>query len=658
MKSSFKKTFFMLAIMIAVALCGLLVLASQQYRLYGQHEKTINQIEKLIFKYAIIREQIIDSFADNDYKQLSKISGSFEDFQNNITNILDNSLIPVHYKLSFLQQIDLPGVILLLRKVQSEDISKSQLREINQETRIIGERLMLFERLVLGYAKKKLVGFQAIVIGILALIVFLVTTLLIVAYKWLILPLVNLNEQLDNIKAGKQADLYNPGGWSEVNDLSLHVDAVLRQTLTIQEQLKRYVNVMESCRKFLMAIQHSGTKEELCQEACKSLLSNPDYILAWIGERDNEEESLMPIAADGSTTMSGDECKECMAVLLATGNDTNEVSDPSWQAFVQGEAVLRADILAGVPKGPFKNTPLVNGKIDCLSLPLLYNDDRYGAMSVYIMGNNGINEVEISLLAEMAKTLAFRMAMFGCGGDGRLRESLSQNSQVAIATAIGEFAPSLAHEITDLNNGIINYAQMVIDDLNGNDFADSKHLLKNVISGGERVASIIEILASDRYGSEFLKSLENLHKVVNGVLSLTSYQLKKEGITVSFDNQLSSSIMCPGYPVQLLLIVLMNYAVKYLNYFYNHGRPDKYINLVAAPEKNKMKNMINLVMEFKGEPDGLVDQSAAMDVEAFHQRHATSILIGKGLAHQLGGEIIFDDFTEKKPSIKLVLPVS
>ena len=152
-----RKSFFITVALIAGTLGFLLMLAVNQFQLYGQHEKIISQTEKFIFQYSIIREQIIEDVVSGRVDELEELSSSVEELNANIIKILNNSLIPAEYKFSFLQQIDLPGLALLLRKASSDTANTNLLQIINQETRVIGERFILFERLVLGYAKQKLV---------------------------------------------------------------------------------------------------------------------------------------------------------------------------------------------------------------------------------------------------------------------------------------------------------------------------------------------------------------------------------------------------------------------------------------------------------------------------------------------------------------------
>ena len=131
-------------------------------------------------------------------------------------------------------------------------------------------------------------------------------------------------------------------------------------------------------------------------------LSNPDYVLAWIGVEDHDEQEIMPLVVDGSTTMSCDECQECFSALLAA----QEGEEPAYEAFKKGAPVFMPDVLAEAPKGPFKNTPLAGGRVDSVSLPMVFDGNTYGVLTIYSTTPGGLLPAEAELLFEMATLVA------------------------------------------------------------------------------------------------------------------------------------------------------------------------------------------------------------------------------------------------------------
>jgi signal transduction histidine kinase len=752
-----RKSFFITASLIAAALGALLLLAFNQFQLYGRHEQIISRTEKLTFQYSTIREQIIEDIVQGRSRELAQISSAVEELHNSIITLLDSPLIPDEYKFSFMQQIDLPGLVLLLRRTGAEQEDKNLLRRINEETRIIGERFMLLERLVLGYAKQKLVDFQAIVIGILALVVFLVVSLMVITYRFLILPVVNLTAQTESVLQGKQDQLYSPRGWREVASLADKMNLLLRESGRSREEAMRLERILQSCRLVAGKIREAEGTEELCQLVCRYLLTNPDYILAWIGTEEGGSGGLTPFAADGSSTMTGKECQECFGALLAAQEGK---SDPAVQALRTGETVIRQNILAGAPKGPFKNTPMANGMVDSISLSIGQGKEIFGVLTVYVMAKGGVQELEAKTLAELAEILDGRLNFFrilkklelekmvkNCIGEktdiislaldregniwsvdtylsaspyrkamesrigGRISDVVRplsdpekvmlkaalaearryefnaelvgfggifsailapadnfpaeeatlllvlippqknmliqpENFQVAYSSAVGQFASTIAHEITDLSNGIINYAQMLSDEMGDEPASEQqRRQLDRIIAGGEKVASVVEPLLVEQHDAEYANDFAGVQSIADEVFSLAGYVLRNDGITVHCTVQ-PQSLQYRRQHLRLILLTLVNSLRAVLNAQYPQKDPGKGLDLLFQQFGEGGADMLRIS----------VTVPCPADEENISEACPSGFWLCKELVRNIGGEMKFSPAGRQRIEIELFLP--
>jgi len=755
-----RKSFYVTFTLIGIALGSLLLLAFNQFQLYGQHEKIISQTEKFIFQYSIIREQIIENVVAGRLNELDEISTSVEELHGNITRILDNSLIPVEFKFSFLQQIDLPGLVLLLRKASAEKENKSLLQSINRDTRVIGERFLLFERLVLGYAKQKLVDFQMIIIGTLALVVFLVIILMVVMYRLLIMPVISLTNQSENVLQGQQDKIYNPRGWHEISILSDKMSELLSESQDRSEKVERYSRMMLCLQHVLKKIQeHHHDREKLYKAVCRALLVNEDYILAWIGVEDPDEKGIMPVAADGSSTMSCDECDECFATLLA---EEEGEKDPALKALQSRETVIHNNILADAPKGLYKNTPLAEGVVDSISLPIMFGDRKFCVLTVYVMVAGGILEDEAELLnriatvfgeklnhlnlhhkldldktvrniiGEYSDIITFTLDKTGSilsvdsyltasiysdavpqwigmniadivlpendserivldrsladvnrydfnarlvGFDEKfsailepIDEFLSEeaifllvlvppqknifiqpeNCQVVYSAAIGQFASNIAHEITDLSNGMINYAQMLSDDIADEEGDEGKEYLEKIIADGEKMASMVEPLLIDQDDFEFSKSIEDVRAIFNDVLQLVGPLFKRDCIIVNLDIR-STSIQYRKQHLQLILLILLKRLRESLNERYPQKDNDKVLDITVSEYKEEAQNILMISIVFTGRE---LDYESA----EIQKGKMAGMWLSQELARNLGGEMKLGITDNEKIKVELLLP--
>ena len=108
-----------------------------------------------------------------------------------------------------------------------------------------------------------------------------------------------------------------------------------------------------------------------------------------------------------------------------------------------------------------------------------------------------------------------------------------ESIRTAQLAAIGELAAGVAHEVNYPINGIINYAQLLLDDCQ--EETVQSDLLQRIVKEGERISSIIyELLSFAREGDND-KERVCLNQIVNDCLALVQHQLSKDGIDVATD---------------------------------------------------------------------------------------------------------------------------
>jgi signal transduction histidine kinase len=99
--------------------------------------------------------------------------------------------------------------------------------------------------------------------------------------------------------------------------------------------------------------------------------------------------------------------------------------------------------------------------------------------------------------------------------------------------SIGELAAGVAHEINNPINNIMNYAQILIDEFKDEGRDDS--VTRRIIKDGDRIATIVRSLLSFARIRKEEKNLIFLHEIFSDTMSLTSAQLRKDGIHLNVD---------------------------------------------------------------------------------------------------------------------------
>ncbi|MCX5864606.1 MAG: GAF domain-containing protein [Deltaproteobacteria bacterium] len=643
-----KKTIHATAISVALILVALLCLGVRQYQLYRNHVEVSQQTEKLIFQFSIIREHVTENLLEGQYGGLASVSAELEELNRNLASVIGNRFIDDHYKLTLANAVDLPGLVLLVRKISAGPVKPENLRQLNTEIRTLGERLMLFDRVLVEHGKRELISFQNVVIGALALVVSLIIVLLLFFQRRLIAPLLDLVQQVKEVASGTRPGLSIAGRSGEISELaySFH-DLLMARDITAQG-LAKFQRVASAVKGAQLTIARAKTKDSLFKEVCRALLANHEYCLVWIGQADETGE-IMPVTADGATSMSNKECEACMAVLLTEAEEKGLEQNPAALALRSKAPVVRMDILAGIPKGLLKGTPLADGQAACAALPILWQNTVYGVLSIYALSPMDFDPKEMELLEGLAGDLGLALHtlegqqhlasrenlhgrlfealrviqltlsptgtildansvfgdMAGCGADqipGRLwrdflvkgkpgladdtsglmeklrsaegaplafswvtppqrflcrvvpdretdgelerlilvgyplaRQEMVGGREVGLRLEmIAALASGVSHEVSDLSNGLINYAQVLADEeqLKRPGHPENELVLK-IIETGERIAGIVRkfILYGQEEGAtagEFLP----VGTVLEDALLLIGYHLRSEGIGV------------------------------------------------------------------------------------------------------------------------------
>ncbi len=181
--------------------------------------------------------------------------------------------------------------------------------------------------------------------------------------------------------------------------------------------------------------------------------------------------------------------------------------------------------------------------------------------------------------------------------------------RTAQLAAIGELAAGVAHEVNNPINGIINFAQILLDDAEKD--SQQAEILNRIVKEGERIATIIYNLLSFARENENEQTFIDLNEVVRASISLVEHQLKNNGIEIT-TNFYDPSCLIRGNFLQLQQVVLnlLSNSRYALNERYREPSPLKKIHISCEPVILEGKEYIRLAVKDLGTgiPQGILEK--------------------------------------------------
>lgn len=166
-------------------------------------------------------------------------------------------------------------------------------------------------------------------------------------------------------------------------------------------------------------------------------------------------------------------------------------------------------------------------------------------------------------------------------------------------SSLTELAAGIAHEINNPINGIINYAQILVNRLSRQQ--DEAAVAARIISEGERVAGIVKSLLTFAGEGVRAKRMISLEELLSVCLDLTRAQLDEDGIRLVVNmEQGLPHVLVDGTQIRLIFLNLISNARHALNERYPSFHENKILSITGRRSEDDGGTCVRIEFHDRG----------------------------------------------------------
>jgi signal transduction histidine kinase len=226
---------------------------------------------------------------------------------------------------------------------------------------------------------------------------------------------------------------------------------------------------------------------------------------------------------------------------------------------------------------------------------------------------------------------------------------------------VGELAAGVAHEINNPINGIINYAQILVDEYQ-EDGRDGE-IPNRIIKEGERIAQLVRNLLSFAKDRKDEYNPVDVRHVLDDSLALTKTQIHKDSIKLIIDLPDNlPKIMARSQEIQQVFLNILSNAQYALNEKFPGAHGDKTLEITGALVEIEGCPYVRMTFADMGMgiPEHLLDRICDPFFSTKQKRDGTGLglSISFGIVKEHGGKLWFDTVEGAYTKVHIDLPVA
>jgi two-component system NtrC family sensor kinase len=227
--------------------------------------------------------------------------------------------------------------------------------------------------------------------------------------------------------------------------------------------------------------------------------------------------------------------------------------------------------------------------------------------------------------------------------------------------ALGEMAAGVAHEINNPINGIINYAQILVNRSSADSFVCD--LGERMIKEGDRIARIVEGLLSFARKKKEEKTLAAVEDILSDSLALTAAQMRKDSIVVKKNIAANlPPVLVQANEIEQVFVNIISNARYALNKKFTEPHKDKLLEISAAAHSANRGLQVRIAFcdYGVGIPANLIDKICHpfFSTKTEGKRTGLGLSISHGIINEHGGKLWIDSIEGKFTRVSVELPAA
>jgi len=226
--------------------------------------------------------------------------------------------------------------------------------------------------------------------------------------------------------------------------------------------------------------------------------------------------------------------------------------------------------------------------------------------------------------------------------------------------ALGELAAGVAHEINNPINGIINYAQILV---NKSQEGDQVHdIAARLIKEGDRIARIVEGLLSFARRRHEDKTVIAIAEILSDSLALTAAQLRSDNITVKTDiPEDLPNITAQAHEIEQVFVNIISNARHALHKKFSDPDEDKTLEVTAETTNSNGRPCVRVIFKDNGSgiPAAVIDKvmNPFFSTKTEGKRTGLGLSISHSIVEEHGGRLRLESEEGRYTKVMVELPI-